>query len=259
MALSFVDVPLATVSRRFVVAATVILVGAVLWGPAVPAAAAGGGDTIADAPDLPLGHQIASNWNQSQRTENGRYGVFWRVQLNAGDQLIIDWALTKSACPGANQGILVYSPSVTDGTVARASAAADHSTEGVRRHEFVWVAPSTGRWPLFFYGCNHTVYTVGAWVQRFTRTRVSAPSFVAHSRAFKATGTVSGTSSGNVAVAVSGPGPAKSLPLVALITSGGRFATRIRLPYVGTYTLRVNYYGDSSHRASKATVKIHVR
>jgi hypothetical protein len=76
MALSFVDVPLATVSRRFVVAATVILVGAVLWGPAVRAAAAGGGDTIADAPDLPLGHQIASNWNQSQRTENGRYGVF---------------------------------------------------------------------------------------------------------------------------------------------------------------------------------------
>jgi len=257
MALSFVGVSIVGVSRRFVVAATAILAGAVLWGPAAWAAAAGGGDTIARAPDLPLGRQIASKWNQTERTENGRYGEFWRVQLNAGDQLVIDWAVTKSACSGANQGIVVYAPTVTDDTVARARAAA-HSTKGVRKHELVWVAPSSGSWPLFFYGCNKTFYTVAAWVQQFTRTRVAAPSRVAHGRAFTITGTVSGTSSGNVAVAVRGPGPATSLPVVASITSGGTFAARIRLQHAGTYTLRSTYYGDSSHRASNATVKIHV-
>jgi hypothetical protein len=162
----------------------------------------------------------------------------------------------KPACTGAAKGIFVYAPSVTDHTVARARAAAQ-STNDPRKHELVWVAPSTGRWQLFFYGCKKTFYTAAAWVQQLTQTRVTAPSRVAHGRAFKITGTVRGASSGNVAVSVRGPGSAVSLPLVASITRHGTFAANIRLQHVGTHTLRVTYYGDSRHRSSKATMKIY--
>ena len=241
-----------------VLAAAATLVGAVPWNAPAEAAPVGDGSAIAEALDLPLGHQIASNWNQSQESENGRYGEFWRARLAAGDQLIIDWALTASACSRANHGILVYTPSVNDKTVARASPVADHDMKGASNREFVWVAPSAGHWTLFFYGCRQTTSTVAAWVQQFTQMRVTAPSHVAHGHSFKVTGTVSGASGGTVAVAVSGPGAIKQLPVVASIAAGGNFATRIRLPQVGVYTLRIAYYGDSNHRPSQAVAKIHV-
>lgn len=145
-----------------------------------------------------------------------------RARLAAGDQLIIDLALTESACSRATHGILVYTPSVNDKTVTRASPVADHDMKGTSNREFVWGAPSAGHWTLFFYGCRQTTSTVA--------------SRVAHGHPFKVTGTVSGASSGTVAVAVSGPGAIKQLPVVASIAAGGNFATRIRLPQVGVYT-----------------------
>jgi hypothetical protein len=46
--------------------------------------------------------------------------------------------------------------------------------------------------------------------------------------------------------------------VVASIAAGGNFATRIRLPLVGVYTLRIACYGDSNHRPSRAAAEIHV-
>lgn len=54
------------VRRLFVLAAAATLVGAVPWNAPEEAAPVGDGSAIAEALDLPLGHQIASNRNQSQ-------------------------------------------------------------------------------------------------------------------------------------------------------------------------------------------------
>ena len=251
-------VPLNRIGRLLVVGVIAIVAGAVLWGSSAVAARVGGGNAVAGAPDLPLGRQIAKSWNQSQHSENGRYGEFWRAQLNVRDRLIIDWALTKSGCRRVDRGILVYSPSVTDDTVARASTAAAHTMNGTGNNEFVWVAPSAGRWLLFFYGCRQTTSTVVAWVQRFTQTRVTVPSHVTRGHLFTVTGTVRGTATGTVAVAVNGLGETNPLPVGASITRGGNFTTRIRLHQIGVYTLQVTYFGDSNHRASRAAAKIQV-
>jgi hypothetical protein len=217
-----------------------------------------GGGTIAAAPELPLGQQIASDGSSGDE--------FWRVQLNAGDRLVIDWAV-PAVCTCGGKQIDVYNPSVTDYTVPEAKATVQSKElggccSGFARNEFVWVAPFPGEWTLAFANNAQLAYTVIANVQRFTQTQVSAPTLVKHARPFTVGGGVSTAAvmptNSKVALTVNGLGLSKPLKMVVALTSDGRFATHLRLPRTGTYTLRVTYYGDASHRASAATAKIHV-
>jgi hypothetical protein len=225
------------------------------------AAVRNGGGSISTAPALPLDATTPSGWNLDQRLDNGYYGEFFRLNMNAGDKVVLDIANTQSSCTSSAPTFWVYAPSITDFTLAQSNNVFQDGTNA-SKYETSWAAPSTGNWTVFFNGCPQTAYTFLARVQQFTKTQATVPSLVQHAKAFKVTGTVDGSGGapvgGKVALAVKGPGLKKPLSLIASIASGGRFVAQLRLANVGTFTLRITYYGDSHHRPSSASAKIHV-
>ena len=112
--------------------AVVVLAFVALCLPAV-ARAESGGTTIASAPELPIGTTFVSGVNRHE---------FWRVTLNAGDKLTIDYQPLN----GGWVELRLYRPDVTDFTLGNASPVAYGSTSS--RTKFVWTATGRGSWIL---------------------------------------------------------------------------------------------------------------
>lgn len=249
---SFLGVNLRMGRRHLGLGAGAAALVVVLLGGGV--AFANGGSTIANAPDLPLGEQVASGWSLPLQD---RYGEYWRLSLKAGDRLVIDVGVTQTACAsGSSRGIDVYSPSVTDYTVGRASPTIEHGTNFNDKDEFVWIAPSPGRWTLFFYGCIKMSYEFTAHLQQFTRVAVSAPTLVAVRHPIRIRGRVTPVASGKVSIKLSTRGGTSSK--VVAIKRNGAFTGSFTPKTAGTYKVKVNFYGDSSHRPSAASAVVHV-
>jgi hypothetical protein len=92
-------------------------------------AAAGGGSSIAGAPMIRLGPQQTQN-TQSDQTARGDVGSgaslgcwndheFWRVQLNAGDAVLLRGV---SVSPGHNFAAGFFAPGTTDRNLGKAAA-----------------------------------------------------------------------------------------------------------------------------------------
>ena len=102
--------------RRLATAAVIALACGSIW---VAVAIANGGSSIASAPDMPIGQQVASGYTHPQ------YGEFWRVNLSAGDELVIDYGVPAGS---GSLDLYVYSPGVTDYTLSDAEPAVSDET-----------------------------------------------------------------------------------------------------------------------------------
>ena len=251
-----------TGSRTRATVAGLVALAFVILGSASAALAKSqnGGADIASAPQLPLGVKTASGWALAAGGQNtaGGYGEYWRLKMNAGDRLVFDWALTQSECSsGAEQGVEVFAPKVTDYTVDQAHAVAYDSFVFKTKTEFRWVAPSSGNWIFDFYGCQTFSYTFLAHLQAFTRIHLVAPSLVGHGHKVAVSGRVEGVQTGKVAVMVR-RGRVLLTTKVVSLTRRGRFKVKLTFSKPGKDSLKVAYYGDSKHRPSKASATIHV-
>lgn len=207
----------------------------------------GGGATIASAPELPIGSPVVAGSTGSQ------FGEFWRITLAAGDLLTIDYGTTN----GCTVYLYLYAPTVTDYTYNDARVVEGDRTGSNGKHEFTWIATGTGRWILNVQGCSTLGYQMTAFVQHFTHVTLSAPRAVAARHALQVRGTVSGVQSGKIALRLTARGQTPISALVPL-TATGTFAWAPRPAKTGSYRLQAIYYGDSSHRSSRASVTVNV-
>jgi hypothetical protein len=209
-----------------------------------------GGNSIASAPSLPLGQTVASGWSENNAVANTCcYGELWRVQLGAGDKLVVDWAQTQTSC-GNNGQMLIWSPAVTDFTLSNTQPVADLGANDATKFEFGWIAPGAGNWTVMFSDCAQTSYTFNAIIQTFTTTTLTPPpTLVSAGAKVRVRGTVTSARSGKVLVVVSGPKGFKRLGKVVPLR-GGVFAVSLKLTKQGLYHFKVTFPGDAAHRPS---------
>jgi hypothetical protein len=146
------------------VAAVAALVACALAGPAL----ADGGKTIASAPELPVGTHVVGGANA------GDYGEFWRLTVNAGDQITFDYGTTNTD----SASIYVYRPSVTDNTYPSARTVASDSTYA--KSQLKWTATGRGAWVIQFYcACRSLGYDVTVSVERSNDNQSSGATTIA--------------------------------------------------------------------------------
>jgi hypothetical protein len=116
-------------------------------------ASAGGGTSIATAPELPLGTTIIGATSAAE---------FWRLTLAAGDSVTIDWKPIN----GGGVGFDLYSPEVTDFTIGSSSGVWAHFTTAPAQSS--WTCTRQGSW-IFRVHSDHG-YQLIATVERLTYT-----------------------------------------------------------------------------------------
>jgi hypothetical protein len=226
-------------------------------------AASAGGDSIASAPEVPLGQrQVVSS----------EHSDVWRVTLKTNDLLVIDYGTIVS--DPAKVNICVLGPSVTDYTAPTAPCIVHTETDG--KSELRMAARTSGRYTIVLadhacdddqgttggsVGCKYAVqYELTAYVKHLPHATIAAPNLVRVGSPFVVRGAVSGVSSGKVLVqarrAVKSA-PWKTLA-IAPLGKNGAFAVKARVAAAGSYQLQVAYPGDDGHLPSVATRQIRV-
>jgi hypothetical protein len=224
-------------------------------------ALAGGGGSIANAPDLPLNQQTVSGWSDQSTANGWTLGEFWRVDLDAGDRLLTDFSGVQQDpdCGGWTSNAIrlaIFKPNVTDYTYDDAEPVAEATTNQNGKREFGWVAPANGKWIVEFGGgCPTVTYEFTAYVQKFTATKLVVPQLARAKHKLVIGGSISGVTSGNVLVLVKGPKGWKRQS-TASISAKSTFAWKMKLAGAGKYKVKVAYYGDHTHRASSASATI---
>jgi hypothetical protein len=223
-----------------------------------------GGDSIASAPELPLGQQ--------QFGDVDRFD-YWRVTLNAGDLLTANFGLTGG---DLNVGLCVIRPDVTDYTKDGARCVAYRETGSKSQLKFA--ATTSGRWTLVFganwYGCllgsgsqsiditwdctRRVAYEVTAAIQRYTQTTLTAPRTVPAGARLTLRGRVAGAGSGRVLLERRVTQHWKLIKS-ARLRRGGLFSFSIQAASRRLLRFRARYPGDANHRPSGATASIRVR
>jgi hypothetical protein len=221
-------------------------------------ARASGGDSIASAPELPLGQQ--------QFGDVDRFD-YWRVSMNAGDLLTANFGRTGG---DLDVGLCVIRPDVTDYTKDGARCVAYRETG--TKSQLKFAATVAGHWTLVFganwYGCllgagnqsinvtwdctRRVAYEVTASVQRYTQTILTAPHTVRVGGRFTLRGRVAGARSGAVQLERQVARHWRLLKRVSL-RSDGSFSLPTRARSRGLLRFRARYPGDASHRPSSAT------
>lgn len=151
----------------------------------------------------------------------------------------------------------VHAPTVTDYTYNDADEVQTSCTGDNGKRQFKWIATGGGRWILNLVGGDVLGYQLTARVQHFTSVKLNAPRVAAARRPFHLTGSVAGVTSGQIALALTSRG---QKPVTALVPLGknGSFAWAPRAPKAGTWRVRATYYGDASHRESRAVAVVNV-
>lgn len=226
---------------------------------AVPAAArADGGVSIAAAPDLPIGEQVTGGVARLD---------FWRLNVTAGDKLVINYSSTD----GSVIQFCFMQPGVTDYTLVDASCWKPQSTDtSSTKRQTSRIMPTSGRWTLVVgaywdcvtesyvrVGCTKGIgYELTAYLLRATRTTLTAPARVVKaSRPLVLQGTVSAGATGNLAIQQRIGATWKNVA-VAPLGKNGAFRVVLRLARPGRYVFRAYYPGDGSHRGSVAAVAV---
>lgn len=236
-------------SRLALILMTVLLTAGMSAGIAL---ADGGGADIASAPELPIGSPIVGGANAASGVE------YWRVTLAAGDRLVIDYGTTDSYYQ-IKVGILA--PQVTDYTLGTAAEVVSDVTGENGKSEFAWIATGSGRWILEVYapaGSGWLGYQLTARVQHFTSVTLKAPRSAAKGSVFAVHGSVAGVSAGKIALRLTSPHQ-KPISALVPVASTGAFNWMPKFPKKsGTWRLQSIYYGDATHRPSRASATIHV-
>lgn len=217
------------------------------------AALAGGGTTIATAPDLPVGQQVTGGGSPTD-DPYCVYREFWRIALTRGDQLKVDFGTLN----GYTVIVYVYSPSTTDYNFNEGNSLASAGTND--KGELKYVAAGSGRYLLYLRTASCDVdlaYELTAYVRHYTHAILSGPSIVRKGSRIRLRGQITGASAGRAAMQVLKHRHWRNLGLVS-IGAGGKFsyATRARKP--GLERLRVVYYGDNSHLPTRAAFSFHI-
>lgn len=211
------------------------------------------GGSIAAAPALPLGQRIVKATNKP---------VFWRVQLDLGDQIVVDFGSTNKDYAE----LCLLQPDVNDYSVNdEPPCAVFVSTKFKSQLRFI--APASGGWIVVVWGCTgcqvfrpgarRVAYEFTAFLKRFTRVTLLAPARASVGRRVKLKGTVEGAATGviDLVARVSG----QWVPLGSTrLQAGGFFVFNPRFSQRGLFRVRALYRGDSSHRASGTTVTLRV-
>jgi hypothetical protein len=218
-------------------------------------AEAGGGDSIAAAPELPIGQQQL----------NGKRGPdFWRVTLGAGDRIVANYGTTDDRL---EIDLCLLSPAVTDFTLDRATCVKRRGTDS--KTQLTHIANPGGRWTLLLQECTWTshpmrcldtpiAYELTAYVQRYTVTTLAGSTRVRAGTVVVLQGRVRGVSTGRVEIAVRATGKRWQATGNARIGRDSRFTTRLRLTSRGPTAIRARYRGDQSHRPSARTISVRV-
>jgi hypothetical protein len=253
------------------------IAGLVVTGLAV----AGGGDSIASAPDVPLGaSQVAS-----------RDGIdYWRVNLNTGDLLVVD----LGSVDGDRVGLCLWRPEVTNYTSATTQCKAYVFTAG--KTELTFKAGPSGKWSLAFldprYECNPTypeaVGPRGSWTNEENRIFTDevqvdplcklnvSYEFTTYVKAYTAatlrigSGVVAANKFVTFAGSVRGSGVTggkvelqgyvggwKTFAVVK-VGGNGSFSYKARFREPGTYKIRARYAGDATHLPSTVVISVGV-
>jgi hypothetical protein len=216
-------------------------------------ARADGGDSIANAPELPLGQEV-----QGGNPGNGcSDGEFWRVTLVRGDHAKLDF----SSLNGATVVLNLYAPSVTDYTFSGDGGYITNAGTGSRgKGELLYTAPAPGRYTIYFRTAScgpQLAYTLIGYVQHYTAVTLAAPRVARAHSPVLLKGKVSGISAGKVAIQAVIKKRWKTLGLVRVL-SNGSFSYPTRVGPAGTYRVRVVFFGDATHLPSKAARVIRV-
>jgi hypothetical protein len=222
---------------------------------------ANGGETIAQAPQLPLDQPTASGYIQKE--PEPIQGEYWRVQMPAGALLTFDGSVT-STCGDNNHHpeayIYVFPPSTTDFTRHEVAGVTDTALNP--NGELRFTAPYGGNW-LLNVGiggapCGDFAYTFTARVQVPTHATLIGLRATHSGASFSLTGSVAGITNGSAAIAVRGRHHWTTIASGVPIASG-IFHWKGRAGGPGTYTYRVIYSGDSGHLPSSAQHTLIVR
>jgi hypothetical protein len=214
--------------------------------PGVRGAAANGGDSIASAPQVPLGQHVVA----------GKTGFdFWRVALHPGDHLTIDYGTLNQR----GVRVCILKPSVTDYTRTQSACENDNYTYG--KSEVRFTATLAGSWIIAFYNddcyiyynvCHADVaYEATTTVHVYTHLSLAAPSTVRAGGKATLRGQLDGAANGNVQLQTRLHGHWQHLATVRASASGA-FAYRARFRYRGTFAERAFFGGDSAHLACKS-------
>lgn len=243
--------------------ATLALVAATLgWSPNT--ASANGAETIAAAPQLPIGQAVSSGWSEQKGIDGGGYGEWWRVQMGAGDKLTIDAEVVSTGCEHEKPitELRMYAPSVTDFTLnGETRPAAKIELDEPNPHgELTFAAPLAGDWSLLVTdggACSTLSYNFTARLQHRTIAVLGGPRVAHAGRSLTLHGTIAGATEGAVAIQLWRHGW-KTID-TANIAANGDFHWTGKAPGRGAWHYRVIYAGDASHLASRSdhTVTVH--
>jgi hypothetical protein len=217
-------------------------------------ARANGGDTVASAPEAPLGVEVSID------REAGSTAVdYWRVTLARNDLLTVDFRKTSQEF-GYTLVAAVWDLGTSDFGIGQDEGpVAERSTR--TKGKLTFRAGQSGRWLLSFYnGCFLCVElplrsAFTAHVRYFTRVVLTGPSIARPGQALSLRGKVIGraVAGGKVFLQV-GTGPRAQRPVAA----NGSFSYATRAGAPGVYRVRAFYGGDARHQASSATVRLRV-
>jgi hypothetical protein len=227
---------------------------------------AGGGTSIANAPELPLGVNVVSGTSNIEAAHvcgtAGEATEFYRVTLGAGDDLVFNFGRTS---PDEVVGVAILRPSVTDDTLDQANCVLSQWAEnGTERGAFK--APYAGRWIVAIRAATTLSYGLEADILKYTHATLTGPKVVTRGSLVVLRGWIHGVMNSNPGASVrratmqllAGPSGYKTLGGV-LLGPTGKFIYFWRPHRVGVATLRVVYYfGGSRYLPSRATHSVRV-
>lgn len=224
----------------------------------VAVAAGGGGRTIADAPQIPLGQQQLNSLN----------GIdFYRVTLRQGDQLTVRYGPQQSFRWAE---ICIFQPGVSDTTVGNQPCYAAKNT--VTDDFFTLSARVSGDWVIAmvpYPGCDKNgfldfrcttglQYFLTAFVKHATSITLRAPNAVRHGAWLSLNGHLGGAA-GSVVLDQSWDGGSHwSAFALKRVHSGGRFSARLHVRRKGTVRVRASFPEAPLYAPSSVTVSVRV-
>jgi hypothetical protein len=240
-------------------ACAMVMCGCLALGGTLAGVALGaGGNTIANAPQVPIGQTIVSGGTCSGSTcdSHGEYYEYYRIAASANDTIAIDY---KGLPPSLDVLMCLWRPSVTDAT--HDSTPCLYQDEGTGLRDWVVTVPSSGNWTIGVVGGSFAPtlsYQLTVRIHHATAITLPAPT-VSHNGTVTGKGTITGATGGTVAVFSHGPGHSGWTSLGnASIGGDGSFRYKTKASAPGTYRIKAVFKGDTSHQPSSAVVAFKV-
>ncbi len=236
----------------FVAKGLTVLVGSCAVGFAIAAAAlAGGGSTIANAPDLPIGTKVTGAQPYAGNLSIPR--EYWGITVSARDMLVIAYGSDNEYIAS----VCLYPPSTTDATEKGTDCATYNET--VPTQAITYTVPSAGRWILKVarLGYSDLAYHLTVEVKHATRASLSGPASVRARHVVALRGAIAGLSAGKVKIQLRGKAGWTTLAQVA-VKADGSFRYTFRAGAAGLLRLRAIFAGDATHLAANALLSVRI-